>query len=111
MRKCFLALPLIVLTAACGQSDEDVLQNAANQSDPAAAAVLNDAAEQGVEPQAALEAAGQAQIANGVEDTPPASLQAKPNLPQDPNRPSGGEAPEKVSTANQAEEHAGHNTE
>ena len=100
MRRFFPILPLIVLAAACGQSDEEALQDAANQSDPAAAAVLNEAAEQGVDPQAALEAAGQAQIANGVEDRPPPSLQAKPNLPQDPNRPSGGEPPEKVSTGN-----------
>ena len=100
MRKSFPLLPLIAVIAACGQSDEDALQDAANQSDPAAAAVLNQAAEEGVDPQAALEAAGQAQIANGAGDNPPESLQARPNLPQDPNRPSGGQPPEKISTGN-----------
>ena len=53
------ALPLLLL-AACGRSDEEKLQDAAAQSDPAAAEVLNGAAENGMDPQNALAEAGQA---------------------------------------------------
>ena len=90
-------LPVLLLAAACGQSNQDQLQDAANQSDPAAAAVLNGAAENGMDPQAALEAAGNAQLtsnADAQQQNQP--MQAKPNLPQDPNRPEGGQPPEKV---------------
>ncbi len=101
----------LLLLAACGsQSEEEMLQNAANQSDPAAAAILNGAAENGMDPQQALEQAGQAAAASNADATPPSgSLQAKPNLPQDPNRPEGGQPPEKVSTTNEAanEDHQG----
>lgn len=55
-----MLLPSLALIAACGQSNKDQLQEAANQSDPAAAAVLNGAAENGTDPQDALAAAGQA---------------------------------------------------
>jgi hypothetical protein len=95
--------PLLLLfaLAACGrQSNEEALQNAANQSDPAAAAVLEGAAQNGVDPQNALAAAGQAQVQNNAQAAPSGSLQAKPNLPQDPNRPEGGQPPAKVSTQN-----------
>lgn len=93
------ASALLLVLAACGRSDEEALRDAANQSDPAAAAVLNNAAEAGVDPQQALEQAGQAAAANGTnEASEPASgtLQAKPNRVQDPNRPEGGQPPEKV---------------
>ena len=103
----------LLLLAACGrQSDEEALQNAANQSDPAAAAVLNEAANAGVDPQQALEQAGQAAAANTDAAPPSGSLQAKPNLPQDPNRPEGGQPPAKVSTSNEAaaeDDHSAHN--
>ena len=93
-------LVLLAMLAACGQSNEQALQDAANQSDPAAAAVLENAAEKGMDPQDALTAAGRAQVNGaGSETAPSGSLQAKPNLPQDPNRPAGGQAPEKISTA------------
>ena len=103
---------LLLLVTACGQSDEDRLQEAAEQSDPAAAQVLNQAAEQGMDPQEALERAGEAQVQRDVEVS--STLQAKPNLPQDPNRPPAGQPPEKIDVAEepaeaQAEdEHAGH---
>jgi hypothetical protein len=96
IRKSPLLL-LFALAACGGQSNEEALQDAANQSDPAAAAVLNGAAENGVDPQNALAAAGQAQVQNGSA-APSGSLQAKPNLPNDPNRPEGGQPPAKVST-------------
>jgi hypothetical protein len=56
-----LALTSAILLAACGnQSDEAQLEEAANQSDPAAAAVLENAAENGMDPQDALQEAGNA---------------------------------------------------
>jgi hypothetical protein len=72
------------------------LDNAANQSDPAAAAVLENAAENGMNPQDALEQAGQAAAGNTAGGPPSGSVQARPNLPQDPNRPDGTRPPEKV---------------
>ena len=83
--------------AGGGQSHEEVLQNAANQSDPAAAQVLANAAENGMNPQEALEQAGQAAAsANSAGGPPSGSVQARPNLPQDPNRPDGTRPPDKI---------------
>lgn len=107
MLRTISAVAVLALAGCGGQSEQDALQNAANQSDPAAAAVLNEAANAGIDPQQALEQAGQAAAATNREaDAPSGSLQARPNLPQDPNRPEGGQPPEKVSTTNQtAPEH------
>jgi hypothetical protein len=55
-----IILTFAALLGACGQSNEEQLQEAANQSDPAAAAVLNNAAETGTPPQEALQEAGNA---------------------------------------------------
>jgi hypothetical protein len=55
-----MILTVAELLGACGQSNEEQLQEAANQSDPAAAAVLNNAAEAGTPPQEALQEAGNA---------------------------------------------------
>jgi hypothetical protein len=55
-----LTITSAALLAACGQSDREQLHEAANQSDPAAAQVLNGAAENGMDPQEALEEAGNA---------------------------------------------------
>lgn len=65
MRKSLL-LPLVLLIAACGgqTSDEETLQDAANQSTPEAADVLNGAAENGMAPSDALNAAAEAQAGN-----------------------------------------------
>ena len=95
-------LLLFALAACGGQSNEEALQEAANQSDPAAAAVLNGAADNGMDPQNALAAAGEAQVQNNGEAAPSGSLQGKPNLAQDPNRPEGGQPPAKVSTGQNA---------
>ena len=95
----FLPIAAFAALAACGgQSNEEALQDAANQSDPAAAAVLENAAENGMNAQDALEAAGQAQVANGVDDQAGANstVQARPNLPQSPNRKDGTQPPDKV---------------
>jgi hypothetical protein len=102
MRLSFAIAPALLL-AACGQSNEQQLQEAANQSDPAAAAVLNNAAEAGVDPQQALEQAGQAAASTGNTNANNDGrvVQAKPNRVGDPNRPSGGEPPEKVAVNSQ----------
>ena len=112
MRHLTPAIALLLLTAACAQSSGDnasaeALQNAAEQSDPAAAAVLENAAENGMNPQDALQQAGNAQ----AEVAPKVSVQARPNKASDPNPVQAGEPPEKV-TSNAVEnspEHAGHN--
>ena len=98
-----LAIAPALLLAACGQSNEQQLQEAANQSDPAAAAVLNNAAEAGVDPQQALEQAGQAAATTGndMANNDGKVVQAKPNTVRDPNRPAGGEPPEKVAVNSQ----------
>ena len=94
----FATFPILLALAACGQqSNEEALDNAANQSDPAAAAVLENAAENGMNPQDALEQAGQAAAGSNAAGSPPSgSVQARPNLPQDPNRPDGTSPPDKV---------------
>ena len=94
-----VTIAALLAVAACGRSNEEQLQEAANQSDPAAAAVLNGAAENGMDPQQALEQAGEAAASsNAVTGAPPSSVQARPNTVQDPNRPAAGQPPEKVAT-------------
>lgn len=97
-----LPIAAFAALAACGgQSNEEALKDAANQSDPAAAGVLENAAENGMNPQDALAAAGEAQA--GTNDVEPNStLQARPNLPQSPNRKDGTQPPDKVDVADQA---------
>ncbi len=93
------SVPLFLALAACGggQTSEEALQNAANQSDPAAAQVLANAAENGMNPQQALEQAGQAAATTNAAAGPPSgSVQARPNLPNEPNRPDGTSPPDKV---------------
>lgn len=99
MRRLLPAVAILLLTAACAQSSgenasSDALQNAAEQSDPAAAAVLENAAESGMNPQDALQQAGNAQtnVAGNV------SVQAKPNLANDRNPARAGQPPEKTVT-------------
>lgn len=102
MRPFVLAPALALLLAACGSNSQNPagkdLEDAAAQSDPAAARVLNQAAEMGMNEQQALELAGQAQIGNaaGAEGRPPSgSVQAVPNTVQTPNRPDGTRPPAK----------------
>ena len=99
MRVLLLATGLFAL-AACGQSDRggNDLQAAADQSDPASAAILENAAENGVDPQAALAQAGNqaALSANAAGDG--ITAQARPNLPRSPNRKDGTRPPDKVAT-------------
>jgi len=96
MRATF-ALPWFVLLAGCGgQSNEEALENAAEQSDPAAAEVLNGAAENGMNAQDALEQAGQAASENRASGPASGTVQARPNLPESPNRKDGTEPPDKI---------------
>jgi hypothetical protein len=98
IRIATLALSLTALVACGGGGDAventaEQLENAAAQSDPAAAAVLNNAADQVLEQnstapaQGALEAAGNAQVqsTNAGPMQPPA--QAKPHAKGDPVPP------------------------
>jgi hypothetical protein len=90
-----LIVSVALLMSACGQSNEEQLSDAANQSDPAAAEVLNGAAENGMDPQQALQEAGNAAAMSNTDAAPP-SAQARPNTAEDPNRPQSGEPPEKI---------------
>jgi hypothetical protein len=113
MRLALLA-PAALLLAACGQTtgesaQEDpaeALRNAANQSDPAAAQVLRDRANQmeatGTNSyqaaEQALQQGGVAQVTNaqaGAQRPPSGSVQAVPNTVQTPNRPDGTRPPAK----------------
>ena len=60
MRACLILSSAVLLAACAGRSNEEQLQEAANQSDPTAAEVLNNAAENGMDPQEALQEAGNA---------------------------------------------------
>ena len=103
-----LTLPALLLLAACGSNEAPTnLEAAADQSDPAAAAVLENAAEMGLNGQEALSAAGEAQAgttndtaftsANDNSATPANStVQARPNLPGSPNRKDGTQPPDKI---------------
>ena len=88
-----MMLTAALLLAACGKSNEQQLEEAANHSDPAAAQVLDNAAENGTDPQQALQDAGNAAVASN--DMTPPSAQARPNTPENPNPPASGEPIEK----------------
>ena len=91
--RALLTVPALILIAACSGPDEP-LENAAEQSGPAAAAVLENAAENGMNAQQALEAAGNAQVSQPGN----VSAQARPNLPGSSNPQQPGQPPEKIVT-------------
>lgn len=101
--RLILTASAALLAAACGSGSENPagkdLSEAANQSDPAAAAVLNRAEELGLNEQQALQMAGNAAAAadaQGQAGAPPSgSVQAVPNTVQTPNRPDGSRPPAK----------------
>jgi hypothetical protein len=98
MRRALILVPLL-FASACGQnSNKQQLQDAANQSDPAAAQVLNGAADNGMNAQDALQQAGQAAASSNTEVNAGVSLQARPNTPQQPNPPASGQPPQKTAT-------------
>ena len=98
--RLLLTFPALLVLASCGGGDQsgNDLTAAAEQSDPAAAAVLENAAENGTDPQAALEQAGNAATASTNAATDGVTAQARPNLPGSPNRKDGTEPPDKVTT-------------
>ena len=78
--------------AACGSPTEggneaEALMNAAEQSTPEAAAVLENAAEQGANVQEAMQAAGNAQAEAIQPRQAPPAVQAKPHAKGDPVPP------------------------
>ena len=90
-----LHLPLLLVGCNGHASKEDQLNAAANQSTPEAANVLAEAAENGMNEQAALNAAAQAQANNTASAAAP-RYQARPNSAQNPNPPKPGEPIQKV---------------
>lgn len=111
MRLLIIA-PAFLALVACGsdRSDPDKnILNATAQMDPAAAAAVQNAVANGVDPQNALAAGGAAQVA--APDAPsaadrgqpvPPQVQAKPNIVQNPNRKDGTVPPDKIrGTTNQ----------
>lgn len=102
--RLLLISPAFIFLAACGSGandpDKNIL-NATSQMDPAAAAAVENAVAQGVDPQNALAIGGQAatlenepSAADRGQAAPP-SLQARPNIVQNPNRKDGTVPPDK----------------
>lgn len=98
-------VPALILLSACGggETAEKNILNATDQMDPAAAAAVENAVANGVDPQNALAIGGAAQV--GAPDAPsaaeqgqpvPPPLRARPNTVQDPNRKDGTVPPDKV---------------
>lgn len=119
MRFILLA-PAVLLLAACGgttgetaqEDPAEALRNAAEQSDAAAAQVLNDTAnrmeasgsDNYAAAQQALQEGGRAQVedAQAAGSRPPSgSVQARPNLPQSPNRKDGSQPPDTMLSTGQ----------
>lgn len=106
--RLLLVSPAFVLLAACGSGANDPdknIMNATAQMDPAAAAAVENATAQGVDPQNALAIGGaaatfenEASAADQQQAAPP-SVQARPNTVQDPNRKDGTVAPDRTRSA------------
>lgn len=91
-----LALLLLSLGGCSGHaSREDQLNAAANQSTPEAANVLSGAAQNGMNEQAAINEAGEAQ-ANNSATTAPSGFETRPNSAQHPSPPNAGQPPQKL---------------
>lgn len=90
-----LGLIALLLAGCSGHaSKQDQLSAAANQSTPEAANVLAGAAANGMNEEAALNEAAEAQAANKVTRT--TRYEARPNSAQNPNPPKAGEPVQKV---------------
>ena len=108
--RLLLISPAFVLLAACGSEannpDKNIL-NATSQMDPAAAAAVENAVQNGVDPQNALAIGGAAQTAapdapsaaDQSEGAVPRSVQARPNVVQSPNRKDGTVPVDRISTS------------
>ena len=105
--RLLLVSPAFVFLAACGSGANDPnknIMNATSQMDPAAAAAVENATAQGVDPQNALAIGGEAatfanepSAADRGQAAPP-SVQALPNTVQNPNRKDGTGPPDKAAT-------------
>jgi hypothetical protein len=96
MRLAVLTVALLLL--GCGKggnSDQQNLTGAADQSTPEAALVLNGAAQNGMDQNDALNEAAAAQASNTSGSGRP-RLQARPNSPAKPNPTHAGQPPDKV---------------
>lgn len=103
--RLLLVSPAFVLLAACGSGANDPdknIMNATAQMDPAAAAAVENATAQGVDPQNALAIGGEAatfenepSAADRGQVAPP-SVQAQPNNVLSPNRKDGTTPPDKA---------------
>src|SRR5438270_9481858 len=96
MRLAVLTVPLLLL--GCGKGGNSGQQNlagAADQSTPEAAQVLNGAAQNGMDQNDALNEAAAAQASNASGSERP-RLQARPNSPANPNPKHAGQPPDKV---------------
>ena len=90
MKKLSFGLLAPLILAGCGQgggNEADALDRAAEQSTPEAADVLRNAADKGVNVQAAMQAAGNAQAAASQAQPAPPTVGAKPHAPGDPVPP------------------------
>lgn len=96
MRQLAIMIAVPLFLAACGRSDEEALEDAANQSTPAAAEVLNGAAENGMEPQEALELAGEVAANTDQANSTSGNLRARPNTVQQPNPAQPGQPVESL---------------
>jgi hypothetical protein len=91
-----LLLAAFFLAACSGHaSREDQLNAAANQSTPEAANVLEGAAENGMNEEAALNEAAAAQASNTSNSAAP-RYEARPNSARNPNPPKSGEPVQKI---------------
>jgi outer membrane murein-binding lipoprotein Lpp len=98
MRKIVVLGALVLSGCAKGQSsNQQNLSAAANQSTPEAAQVLNGAAQNGMDANAALSEAANAQASNTSATAAP-RFQARPNSASNPNPRRPGLPPEKIVT-------------
>ena len=107
--RLLLVSPAFVFLAACGSDannpDKNIL-NATEQMDPAAAAAVENAVANGVDPQNALAIGGEAATfenepsAADRSQTAPPPVQARPNTVQDPDRKDGTVPPDKTGPSN-----------
>jgi hypothetical protein len=101
MTRICLSLLVLLLSGCSGAaSNEDQLNAAANQSTPEASNVLSGAAANGMDAQAALNEAAEAQASNSSSANAP-RYQARPNSADHPNPAHAGEAPEKTPVSNE----------
>ena len=107
------AAALAIGLAGCGQQSPvenkaELLEEAAEQSTPEAAAVLENAAEQGANVQEAMQAAGNAQVAGQAKTPAPPVRQAKPHAKGDPVPPPKVKPAEEAATGEDQGNHSGH---